>query len=285
MVINFLKTTWKVLKGTVVGFCNDHCYLHASSLTYYTLLSLVPLMAVTLGVAQGFGFDKALEYQLLERFNEHQEVILKIFEFARSLLHHIRDSMLASVSAVILFFFVLMLFISMETTFNLIWKEVKPRTFMRKLTDYTTLMILCPLFFFAASTLTVFLTQKLETAVDGTYIGLAIHPMITIAYYIFPFLLIWILFTLLYLIMPNTSVRFSSAIIAGVFAGSIYQFVQWFYINFQIGVSQYSAVYGSFAALPLFLIWLQISWTIVLVGAELAYHLELHSPKPQNNQE
>lgn len=284
MVINFFKDAWKVLKGTIIGFVNDHCYLHASSLTYYSLLSVVPLMAVFLGIAEGFGFDKALENQLLEKFYEHKEVISRIFLFAESLLREIRNSMLASLGAIILFFFVIVLFVSMETAFNLIWKVKKSRTLTRKLTDYFTLMVLCPLFFVAASSVTVFLAQRLETVVSGTIISRAVSPLISLGYHLFPFCLVWILFTLLYLIMPNTSVHFSSAVIAGVFIGTIYQLVQWFYIYFQIGVSQYNAVYGSFAALPLFLVWIQTSWIIVLAGAELAYQLELYFTESQRSE-
>lgn len=268
--------TWNILKNTVHGFFEDHGYLHASSLTYYSMLAVVPMMAVSLGIAQAFGFEKALEHELLERFYEHKEVILKAFEFAHSLLREIRESMLASVSAIVLLFFILILFMSIEYSFNVIWKVKRSRPWPRKISDYFTLIILCPVFFVAASTLTFYFTQQLETAVTGTVIGKAISPLISIFYRLIPLFLVWLLFTLLYLIMPNTNIHTPSAIIAGVAAGTVYQIVQWVYITFQIGVAQYNTIYGSFAALPLFLLWLQVSWVIVLLGAELGYHIERH---------
>lgn len=86
-----------------------------------------------------------------------------------------------------------------------------------------------------------------------------------------PYVLVWFLFVFLYMFMPTTPVRFKYAIVAGIVAGTVFQIVQWFYIRFQIGVSSYNAIYGGLAALPLLLVWLQLSWSIVLWGTELCY--------------
>jgi len=86
-----------------------------------------------------------------------------------------------------------------------------------------------------------------------------------------PFVIIWLLFTIIYVVMPNTKVNFLSGIIAGIIAGTAFSFVQWFYIDLQVGVSRYNAIYGSFAAIPLLLAWLQVSWLLVLFGAEISF--------------
>jgi membrane protein len=100
---------------------------------------------------------------------------------------------------------------------------------------------------------------------------LGVAPLIMFVLRLAPYIMVWLLFTVVYLFMPNTSVKFSAGVVAGIVAGTLYQAVQLGYVMFQIGVSRYNAIYGSFAALPLFLIWLQVSWMIVLYGAELSF--------------
>ena len=129
------------------------------------------------------------------------------------------------------------------------------------------MMLVSPILIILSSSVTVFITGQLNKFSE-------LYPVLeNLKFFVkfSPYFLVWILFILLYMVMPNTKVKFRSALIGAIIAGSIFQLTQWGYIHFQIGVSRYSAIYGSFAALPLFLIWLQLSWLIVLLGAEISF--------------
>ncbi len=150
----------------------------------------------------------------------------------------------------------------------------KPRTLVRKFSDYLTMMVLAPVLFIISSSVTVLVASQVKGIVQKISLLGAFSSVILFLLNLLPYVSIWALFVLLYLVMPNTRVPLRSGIVGGVAAGTIYQLVQWFYIKFQIGAANYGAIYGSFAALPLFLVWLQLSWTIVLFGAEIAYAYE-----------
>lgn len=145
------------------------------------------------------------------------------------------------------------------------------RPILRKLSDYLTIMIIGPVLLITSGSVTVLIAA--QVAALSSHIGLqdVLNPAISGVLALAPYMLLWILFTLIYLIMPNTRVKASGAILAAIMAGSVYQLVQIGYVRFQINVTSYNAIYGSFAALPLFLVWLNLSWHIVLFGAEIAH--------------
>ncbi len=255
---------------SVKGFTRNHGSLRASALTFFTLLSLVPVAAMAFGVAKGFGFERRLQQELLEQFAAQQEVVQRIIAFAQNMLDNTRGGMIAGVGVVVLFWTVIKVLGHIENAFNHIW-EVSSRSLIRKLSDYLTIMLICPILMIMSGSLTVFITSQV-TAISGRFELLQmVGPAIYVGLKLLPYALIWVLFTMVYIIMPNTRVRFDGALLAGVIAGSAYQVVQGAYIHLQILVAKYNAIYGSFAALPMFLLWLQISWIIVLVGAEISH--------------
>ncbi len=272
-------TSMRIAVITVKDFIRDSCALRASALTFYTLLSIVPVVAMGFGIAKGFGLEQRLESQLHLRFAGQEEVISKVIDFAHSLLENTKAGLIAGIGVMLLFWSAVKVLNHIENTLNHIWK-VRARSAIRKFTDFLSIMIISPLLVVVSSSVNVYITTQI-TAITGKLALLrAASPLIFLLLKLLPFGLIWLLFILIYLVMPNTQVRFSSAILAGVIAGSIYQILQGIYISAQVLVSQYNAIYGSFAALPLFLIWLQLSWMIVLLGAEIAYahqHVSLFS--------
>lgn len=257
------------------GFARNQGPLRASALTFFTLLSLVPVAAMAFGIAKGFGFERRLHQELLDKFSAQQEVVSQVIGFAQNMLDNTKGGMIAGIGIVVLFWAVIKVLGNIENAFNHIW-GVRSRAFIRKLSDYLTIMLICPVLMIMSGSLTVFITTQV-TAISGQFELLQmVGPAIYAGLKLLPYTLIWLLFTLIYIIMPNTRVRFDGALLAGVIAGSTYQAVQAAYIHFQIIVAKYNAIYGSFAALPLFLLWLQISWIIVLVGAEIS-HAYQHS--------
>ena len=288
--INFLKTDiWKVqlenvskIKSfsirllrivilAIQGFDKDNCTIKAAALTFYTLLSIVPLLAMIFGIAKGLGFDTILSQQLMEKFAGQEEVITRIIDFAQELLKNTKGGLVSGIGVAVLVWTVVKLLSNIENAFNDVWGISKARTWKRKFSDYLSSIIICPLLFVMAGSMTMLISSHAGNVIEKLSLLRLISPFIMFAIKALPFCVVWALFTFLYVFMPNTKVKPLSGILAGIVAGSLYQVLQFAYISFQVGVSKYNAIYGGFAALPLFLIWLEISWLIVLVGAEISF--------------
>lgn len=270
-VLGFLIRQLRIILISIKGFRDHRIQLRASALTYYSLLSIVPVAAMVFGIAKGFGFEARLENELNKMISEREEMaeVLKyVLEFANSMLDNINGGIIAGVGLLFLFWSVMKLLGNIENSFNVIWQIRKPRAFARKFADYLSMMLIAPILFFLSSTITVYLGNM---AGSESIIGENLGPLLLVIVKLMPYMLIFLLFTLLYVIMPNTKVQFKYALNAGLIAGIIFQITQFLYIYFQVGVGRYGAIYGSFVALPLFLFWLQISWLIVLLGAEMSF--------------
>ncbi len=264
----------KLLKVMILAtreFGTDKCQMHASALTFYTLLSIVPVFALLFGVAKGFGFQQRLEEQLLEQGAEQEALMRQIVQFAQNFLENSQGGVIAGVGIVVLFWIVIKLIGNIEASFNEIWKVEQGRPLARKFSDYLSIMLLSPILLILSSSITVYITATLNKLAETVALNEYGSTLLLTSLKIIPYLIIWVLFSFVYVFIPNTSVKIKSGILAGIIAGTIYQIVQVFYFGVQVNVSSYSAIYGSFAALPLFLVWLQLSWLILLFGAEIAY--------------
>ncbi len=252
-------------------FWNDACPLRASALTFYALLALVPVAALALGIAKGFGLQQVLERELLQQLSSQQEVALWILRSAEALLENASSGLIAGMGVVLFLWSLLNMLQHIEASFNRIWEVNVARGLGRRLGDYLALVLAAMLLLAISGSATLVLTTRIATLAGGNVLlGMASPAVLTIVK-LAPYPLSWILFTLVYRVMPNTRVPWSSACLAGVVAGSAYQVLQRLYFYFQVGATQYNAVYGSLAALPLFMFWLELSWSIVLFGAELSY--------------
>ncbi|MDP2647566.1 MAG: YihY/virulence factor BrkB family protein [Desulfobacterales bacterium] len=268
---SFFIKPLRVILLAIRGFDEDKCHLRASALTFYSILSIVPLVAMAFGLSKGFGFEKVLERQLMEQFPVHQEVMTNVIQFARSFLDNTKGGLMAGTGLVVLFWTVIKLLGDLEHSLNEIWEIKESRKITRKFGDYFFIILICPLLVIVSSSMTVFVSTLFAAVAQRFSLVGVVLPMVSFILKFLPYFLIWILFTLIYILIPNTHVRFGSGMIAGVLAGTIFQLAQWFYILFQVGVSRYNAIYGSFAAIPLFLIWMQLSWLIVFLGAEISF--------------
>lgn len=270
---SFLIKQLRIILLALRGFDEDKCFFRASSLTFNTLLSIVPVAAILFGIAKGFGFETLLRRELLEKFPGHaqQEVLTKVIDFAESMLETTKGGLIAGIGMVILLWSVIKVLSNIEASLNEIWDIKKSRSWGRKFSDYLSVMLLSPVIFLVSSSATVFVTTQITELTNEIRLLGIISPLIFLSFKLIPYLLIWILFTVIYVLMPNTKVNLKAGLTAGVIAGTIFQLVQWAYISFQVGATKYNAIYGSFAALPLFLMWVQISWWVVLFGAELSF--------------
>ena len=269
------KSFWinqlRIVILAIRGFNEDKCQLRASALTFYSLLSIVPVVAMAFGIAKGFGLEKILEAQIIEGLEGQEDVAERIIGFARSLLENARGGAIAGVGIAVLFWTVIKVLGNIEDSFNDIWGIKKARAFGRKLADYLSVMMICPFLLITASSIAVLLTTRITSIIENlSFLGY-VGDVAIFTLRILPYAVIWVVFTFVYVFMPNTKVNFKAGLWAGIFAGTVYQVAQYAYIEFQVGVSKYGAIYGSFAALPLFLVWLQVSWLIVLFGAEVSF--------------
>lgn len=266
----FIKAL-KVLLVSLRGFFRDNIYLRASALTFYSLLSLAPLLAMTFAIAKGFGLEEHVKNQLISSLQWQGVVVNLIIDFAENMLNMSKKGLITGLGALFIFYLVIAILGDIEKTFNTIWEVKSQRNIVRKFTDYLAMVFII--------TLSLIFLGSLNTVVSG-YIpvfantsgvpGWLFYLLLEVIYYS----IIWLIFTIIYIIMPYKKVRFISALSGGIFAGSIYLLAKWIYVKFQIGVSSYGDVYSNFAALPLFLAWLQISWVIMLFGVEVSYASE-----------
>ena len=268
---SFFLNLVRVLLLSIRGFDEDKCQLRASALTFYSLVSIVPIAAMAFGIAKGFGLEKLLEEQLRNKLVGHEDILANVIQFSNALLANTKGGLIAGVGVVVLFWAVIKVLGQIEYSFNDIWGVKDKRPLGRMFSDYLSLMLVGPVILILSGGTTVFITVQVGLIMEKFSVLGSFSPLIFFFLKLLPYTLLWFLFTFLYIFMPNTKVELSAALIAGIITGTIFQIVQWVYITFQIGVVQYNAIYGSFAALPLFLAWLQLSWLIVLYGAELSF--------------
>ena len=265
--IRFMRTliiAWR-------GFKEDQCQLKASALTLYTLLSIVPVIALFFGIAKGFGLEKRLEQEIKTDMSYNQEIIDYVFEFANSMLENTKGGLIAGLGVLILLWTVMKVIGNIEGALNDIWEIKKARTLIRKFTDYMAIVLVAPILIILSSSITVFISTQMSSVADGSSAVLNIGPVIYFIIQLIPFFISVLLFTGLYMILPNTRVNFMSAFYGALVAAVAVNLVESLYMSFQIGVSRYNAIYGGFAALPLFLAFVQTNWVLLLLGAELSF--------------
>ena len=268
------KQFFKVIVSAVKEFRRNRCDLQASSLTLFTLLSIVPIMAMAFGIAKGFGFKEFLERLILDLFAGQEQVIQNLLSFSNNLLERTKGGMMAVFGVILLFYALIKLIGHIENAFNKIWCVTDDRLLIRKLTDYVAISITAGILVILSSSANIFITTYLTRFLAHANLPDNFEKLISLCFSSFAFFTIWLLFIFFYLFIPNKKIKITAAVMGGLISGTIYQILQITYFKFQIGVSSYNAIYGSFAALPLFLIWLQTSWAIFLFGAEISFSWE-----------
>ena len=254
---------FKVFIFTAQGFGQHGILVRSAALTFYTLMSIVPVAALVFGIAKGFGLETRLNEYLYNQFPQYTVVIDQVIAFANAMLLRTKGGLIASVGLVVLFWAVLKVFGNIESAFNNIWEVRRSRSYARKFSDYTTVIVVTPILWIISSSIGLQIQKHL--------MHLTSSPVVSVFLGLASLVMIWLMFAFVYLVMPNTKVKLRSAVSAGVIAGTIFQLFQIAYIFIQSRLTSYNAIYGSFAAVPLFLIWLQSSWQIVLFGAELSF--------------
>ena len=267
-----IKAIKDILISLYEDFMAKRVLASASRLTYSTLLALVPILAVVFAIARGFGYSIYIEEWFRDLFKAQPDATEIIIGFVNSYLINTKKGVFLGIGLLFMLGTVLMLISTIEETFNDIWLVRKPRSMFRTFTDYMALLFALPIGIVAISGLSIWMQAFNRHLIDITIIG----PLMKFAIELIPYVVLSAVFVGLYVFMPNTKVRVRSALLPGIAAGVSMQLFQLIYVNSQIWVSNYNAIYGSFAVIPLFMLWMQISWTIILVGAELSYTIQNH---------
>jgi membrane protein len=256
------------------GIKRDNVYIKASALTFFTILSVIPMVALAFGIAKGFGLHDELRAQIIMQFHNQEQVMNWILDFANNTLEQTSGGWLAGIGVAFLFSTVGQLLRYIENTFNSIWKVEETRVWYRQVTDYLAVIILVPALFIASSSATVLATTRLNEILSQSDMLEGLKPVVSFLVQLIPFILLFTLSVAAFLAMPNTRVKFRSALIAGLAAGIALQVLQIVYVETQMGITRLGALYGSFAAVPLLMVWIQMSWVVLLMGAQLSYYLQ-----------
>ena len=263
----FVYDVIKKVLLTVELFTRQGTTRAAAALTYSSLLAIVPILAVMFAIARGFGFNKYIEQWFRGTFESQPQVADVLIGFVNSYLVHTKSGVFLGIGLLFMLWTLLMLLKNIEKSFNDIWQVSKSRSLYRSLTDYLAMFLLLPIIIVVTSGMSI-LAATVADDIDEYFL---LGPLMRFVLDVLPFVVMSAVFIGIYMFIPNTVVRFKSALVPGIIAGVAMQFLQFMYIHSQMWVSGYNAIYGSFAALPLFILWVQISWTICLLGAELCF--------------
>ncbi len=257
----------KTLVLTIKFFTAKRVMAKASALTYSTLLAIVPILAVVFAIARGFGFNKYIELWFRDLLASQPQAAEVIIGWVNSYLVHTKSGVFLGIGLIFMLYTVLMLVNNIEETFNEIWQVNNSRSIYRSFTNYLAAFFLFPIFIVVTTGFSMVMTALARSMPDVLMLGSVVKSLIDLS----PYVLLSLLFFGLYVSMPNTHVNWRCAVVPGIVAGVGIQWLQLFYVHSQIWVTGYNAIYGSFAALPLFMLWVQISWTICLFGAQLTF--------------
>lgn len=268
------NTLWirivKAINLAVSSFLDRDLQTRAASLTFNTLLALVPALALLFAIGRGFGLQDLLRDQLFTYFPAQKEAIATSITFVDSYLDQSAQGVFVGVGIVVLLYTLISLLDSIAESFNFIWSIKKERSIYQKFTDYIAICLLIPILMICSAGVSIFLSTVLQTNVHIPFLT----PLVNWLLELFPLFLVWLAFSLSFYLIPNTKVSFKYAAIAGIISAVSFQILEVLFLNGQIYVTKYNAIYGSFAFLPLLLIWLQFSWLILLSGGTLTYSLQ-----------
>jgi membrane protein len=261
-LVNILKT----LNLSVRSFFNSDIQTKACGMTYRTLLALVPALALVFAIGRGFGLQDVIRRELIMQFMSQREILETSFDWVDSYLSQSSGGVFVGVGIVVLLWTLVSMMSAVEKAFNHIWGIRQGRSLWRKLTDYLAIFLLLPVLVVCGSGLSMLMQTTLHELLP-----FEMMPIVSLLLDLASLVILWLFFAGTYMLIPNTRVKFKNAFIAGAIAGTAYAILQWLFISGTLFVSKYNAIYGSFAFVPLFLVWLQLVWVITFSGAVICY--------------
>lgn len=267
-------TCARVIVLTARRFIQNQCTVKASSLTFYTLFAIVPVLALVFGIAKGLGLAQILDEKIREAAMDYPAIADKLLSFSDSMLQNTKGGLVAGIGVLLLIWSAVKLMSSIEKAMNDIWGVRRGRSFIRKFTDYTAILMICPILLLAAGSGMVVAAAHVDQLAGQLPFGEYCGAVIRFSHGLLPLCITWLVFSFIYIAIPNTKVRLCPAAVSGLITAIAYTALQSFYIFAQFTTAKFNAIYGSFAAMPLFLIWLNLSWILILVGAQLTFAIQ-----------
>lgn len=260
----------KTLNLSVRSFFDRGLQMKSAALTYSAVLALVPALALMLAISRGFGFQDIILNSLYSYFPSQQKALETGMGFVDSYLKEANNGIFVGVGIIVLLWTLVSLLSTIEETFNNIWDIKKDRTIYQKVTDYIAICLIVPILMVCSSGVSIFMSTILQNNLRLAFLS----PLVNASLEAAPLFLAWLAFSLSFYLIPNTKVQLKYAAIAGAVCAMAFQVIQLLFVNGQIYVSKYNAIYGSFSFLPLLLVWMQLSWLVMLFGCVLTYSLQ-----------
>ena len=267
----FIRTIVLVARG----FTNKNLSDKAKALTYSLIFAIVPILAMIVAIAKGFGVSDVIEQQLNSSFLGETNLVPTIMSMVERYLETAQEGLFIGIGLLILLWAVYSFFQSVETAFNQIWNVQKSRSILRQATTYIAILVLIPVLIVCSAGINIFVHSTVESIGHVSAMHEFFH---TSGAKFLQFVMCWLLFTLMYIAVPNTKVRFMSALIPGILMGTLFQLLQMLSVYLIAMLSRTSIVYGAFATIPILLTLLQYTSLLILIGAEMSYAI-------QNNEE
>ncbi len=265
------RTWWlkilRTLNLSVQSFLSRDIQTQACAMTYRTMLAVVPALALLLAIGRGFGFQNLLQEELYKIFPAQHRAIEVMLNFVDGYLNQASEGIFVGVGLLFLIWTLISLLSNVEDTFNLIWGQKDGRSLWRKVSDYTAMLLILPVLMICASGINLLLSSTLNAIFNFSFMTPIVAWILEGASWV----MIWLFFAAVYMLVPYTRVNFLNACISGVIAGTGFMVLQWLFVTGTLYVTKYNAIYGSFAFLPLLLLWLQLVWVIILAGAVICY--------------
>ena len=260
----------KVINLSFRSFLDRDLQTKSMALTFSTVLAIVPAFAMLFAIGRGFGFQNLLEEQLFINFPAQKSFITFALKFVDSYLNEASQGVFVGVGLIFLLYTMISLLSDIETSFNQIWDIKHDRSLYQKVTDYIAICLLVPIMMICSSGVSIFMSTTFQTTTHFAFLT----PIVNVALEASPFILAFLAFSISFSLIPNTKVKFKYAATAGAICAVMFQILQMLFLSGQLYVSKYNAIYGSFSFLPLLLIWLQLSWLILLFGCVLTYSMQ-----------
>ena len=257
----------KIINLSTRAFLDRDLQMRSCALTYSTVLAVVPALAMLFAIARGFGFQNLMQSELFKYFPAQRQALETALTYVDNYLAQASQGVFIGIGLIFLLWTLISLMSNVEDTFNHVWGVQTKRSLHRKFTDYTALFLLLPVLMVCSAGISIFMSDAVQHVFEGELLTPMMHRLLGFM----PTVISWLIFTAAYYLIPNTKVHFKGALFAGILAGALFQMVQWLFVSGQVYVSKYNAIYGSFAFLPLLLVWMQLSWLITLTGVVLTY--------------
>lgn len=258
----------KVMAITIRTFSSEKIGFQAVALSFFSTMSVVPFVAIIFAITDGFGLDETLKNLLYQYFTNSQQTIDMVLGFAQNIIETAQSSMMGLVSALLFFWIVVWMMMNVERVFNNVWRVQKSRNLFKRLSVIIAMLFVSPFIVF------VFFGGTMVYSHALSYLGLDVGSLT-----VFKSILSWLLFAVvatftfsaMYKFIPNADVNYADALRAAIPAGIAFTAVNYLYLETQVMVSRMNGIFGAFAAVPLFMVWINIGWFIILIGSELSY--------------